>query len=246
MTVRRRVLAAALLLTGCSPGAAEPAPERPTLGLITALPLLWGEADIDELLAGGGQRAPAIERLGARYTIEPVDAVAPATLAQHRLLLIAQPPVPSPHELVALDDWVRAGGRALILADPLLAWDSRYALGDPRRPPPVQPLGRLLAHWGLVIDPPADGATEMTVGNRTITTTTPGRIRRVGGSCSVEAGLARCRLGAGEVAIVPDADLIDAEQAGGALEENLAVVDDLLASLAPPDGTRKQASDSGS
>lgn len=243
--MRGSALVAALLLASCAEAPAEPVRERPAVGLITALPLLWGEADIGELLAGGGRRAPALALIDQHFTVEPIDAVTAETLRRHRLLLIAQPPVASPQELVALDGWVRAGGRALILADPLLAWDSRYGLGDPRRPPPVHGLDRLLTHWGVAIDPAAAADKVIDVGGRAITTTTPGRLRRIGGRCAVAPFLARCRLGRGEVLIVPDADMLDEGHVEGQIDGNVDAIVALLGSLAPREGRGAQPPDSG-
>ena len=51
------------------------------------------------------------------------------------LLLAAQPQALTAERLVALDDWVRAGGRLVLLADPSLRWESSRPLGDRFRPP---------------------------------------------------------------------------------------------------------------
>ena len=62
---------------------------------------------------------------------------------------MAQPLAQPAEDLVALDDWVRGGGRVLLLADPMLEWPSKRPLGDPLRPPPMFMDTGLLAHWGL-------------------------------------------------------------------------------------------------
>jgi hypothetical protein len=65
------------------------------------------------------------------------------------LLLAAQPQALTAERLVALDKWVRDGGRLVLLADPLLRFDSSRPLGDRFRPPLRYPDTGLLAHWGL-------------------------------------------------------------------------------------------------
>ena len=56
--------------------------------------------------------------------------------------------------LVELDQWVRGGGRLLLLADPMLEWPSERPLGDRLRPPPAFADTGLLAHWGLRLERP--------------------------------------------------------------------------------------------
>ena len=65
---------------------------------------------------------------------------------------MAQPLGQAPEDLFALDNWVRSGGRMLLLADPLLEWPSERPLGDPLRPPPTFVDTGLLGHWGLRLD----------------------------------------------------------------------------------------------
>ena len=70
------------------------------------------------------------------------------------MLLAAQPRALPAEELVALDAWVRRGGRLLLLADPMLEWPSERPLGDRLRPPALFADTGLLQHWGLRLDAP--------------------------------------------------------------------------------------------
>lgn len=99
-------------------------------------------------------RSPLISHLGAR----PLDRIDITSLRGISALVIAQPRLLQPAELVALDDWLRRGGRAVIFADPLLLWPSALPLGDPRRPPLTSLLDPLMAHWGLRLEPVLPGA----------------------------------------------------------------------------------------
>ena len=127
----------------------RPVQQRPALLLITSLPLLF--ADRFSLEAEG---APAIKRLRTRYRLVPISTTDPSELRKGRLLLMAQPQAQTAENLVALDAWVRAGGRLLLMADPLLEWPSSRPLGDITRPPPVFMDTGLLKHWGLQLEPP--------------------------------------------------------------------------------------------
>jgi hypothetical protein len=237
MAARRRALqiilisavAAGLLIAALSrrgPGALPPRPpsERPSLLLLTSLPLLFSEGFS---LGGGG--SPAIKRLETRYRLVPISVTDPQELAKGGLLLMAHPQAQPAEDLVALDNWVRRGGRVLLLADPLLEWPSERPLGDPLRPPPMFMDTGLLAHWGVKLDAPDErGPAVRKVGGFTVFTLSPGSLS---GSCSITGDrlLARCRIGAGEVTIIADADFLDADRLGSRASHN---IDGLLAELA--------------
>jgi hypothetical protein len=124
--------------------------ESAPLGLFTTLPLYWGEAaDISDTIAGRVQPHWARAAIERDYGLQPLDVLTEESLAPFRRLLLAQPRVLSPQENVALDAWVRGGGKLLLLADPLLTAESRFALGDPRRPADTVLLSPILTHWGL-------------------------------------------------------------------------------------------------
>ena len=125
---------------------------------------------------------------------------------------------------VALDRWVRGGGRVLLLADPRLEWPSQAPLGSVLRPPYAFADTGLLGHWGLRLDLPATlGPAERRVAGRTVITVSPGTLVQTGGGCHVDrAGfIARCAIGRGVAIVIADADFInppsderDAERAG--------------------------------
>ncbi len=227
----------------------RPAPDgpKPTLGLMTTLPLQWSEGGVEADLAEDAQPHPAFARLGQSYDVQPLDDV--RDLAEQRILLLAQPRAFSPAELVQLDRWVRKGGRLLILADPALQWGSLYPLGDTRRPLFTSMLSPLFAHWGLELVLPIVDAEPMAVrkiGKLSIRTQTPGEWLKIGrgGSarCALEEGglLADCKIGKGRALLVADADLLDTAYwegrgmrvlTGGDEFGNLAWVESLLARL---------------
>jgi hypothetical protein len=202
----------------------RPAAERPTLLLITSLPLLFNE---DFSLQGSG--SPTLKRIARRYRVVPISVTDPGDLSKGRLLLMAHPPTQTAENLVALDDWVRSGGHLLLLADPMLEWPSKRPFGDPLRPSPMFMDTGLLAHWGLRLDAPQErGPAERKLGRFQILTVSPGRLE---GRCEIAADglVAHCRIGNGQATVVADADLLDVNQLGAQAKRNL---DGLIAELA--------------
>lgn len=218
-------LALALEIRRSAPELPRRSPEhRPRLLLLTSLPLLFGETFALPLPA-----SPAIKRLKMRYRLAPISTTDPSELAKGRLLLMAQPQAQTAENLVALDAWVRGGGRVLLLADPLLEWPSNQPLGDITRPPPMFMDTGLLLHWGLRLESPGKrGPAERKLGGYPIMTVSPGVL---GGKCAISPDglVAHCRLGRGAATIVADADLLNIQQLGQEGRHNL---DGLLAELA--------------
>jgi len=206
----------------------RPAAARPTLLLLTSLPLMFGE---DFSLRNNG--SPALTALQSRYHVVPISVADPDELAKGRLLFMAHPLAQPPEDLVALDEWVRKGGHVLLLADPSLEWPSRRPLGDPLRPPPMFMDTGLLAHWGMKLDAPDERGPQMRkLGGFDVTTLSPGRLS---GKCRIssDAMLARCAIGSGQATIVADADLLDTAALGSGAAHNLDGVLQELAELEP-------------
>ncbi|OYW45079.1 MAG: hypothetical protein B7Z36_05545 [Novosphingobium sp. 12-63-9] len=191
--------------------------ERPALGLFTSLPILWNEApDMGGMIDDKAPPHWSKAALAADYRVVPLDTLlTPGTL---RLLLMAQPRPLSPQENVALDGWVRGGGRLLLFADPMATRDSVFAPGDRRRPQDVALLSPILARWGLDLtfdDSQPAGLRESA--RSAIPVNLPGAlVLRAGNStCEVKrAGLvAECPIGAGFALIVADSAVFDSSVA---------------------------------
>lgn len=196
-------------LAACSKPSPPPAPPAP-LGVFTSLPILWNEADsVSAQLAAPKKPHWARPVLEEGHRLVPLDTLLkPGPLAD---IVIAQPRPLEPAENVALDGWVRSGGHLLLFADPLLTAESRFSLGDPRRPADTVLLGPLLAHWGLVLREKAD--TGESAGTP-VPVHSPGELVPLSGAprdCRIgEAGLiAQCRIGKGAALIVADAALLE-------------------------------------
>jgi len=222
--VRAALLIALALATACTRDHKQPEPaEKPTLLLLTSLPLVFGEGFS---LEGG---SPALAALRQRYDVVPISVTSRPELQKGQLLLMAQPLAQTPENLVALDDWVRGGGRLMLLADPLLEWPSERPLTDPLRPPPMFMDTGLLQHWGLRLDAPNQrGPQTRELGGHTVLTASPGALV---GSCQIGTDrlMAQCEVGKGRATIVADADFLDVERIDGPAEHNLEA---LLAELA--------------
>ncbi|WP_161981582.1 Gldg family protein [Aurantiacibacter suaedae] len=216
-------LAAAALALSAPLAASDAMPETqgdaplPQLGLMGTIPIYWGESGgFAELLAGEAELHWARASLEQGYHLVPLDYLSPEALAEQKFLLLAQPRGLTADENVALDAWVRAGGRLLLFADPLMTGESRFALGDRRRPQDVALLSPILAHWGLELrfDPGQSADWQM---RDFAGTPLPARLAGTFGmvgeaqSCTLSAGdlVAQCGLGSGFALIVADAALLD-------------------------------------
>jgi hypothetical protein len=191
---------------------------KPALGLMTTLPLQWSEGGIEANIGDDARPHPAFARIEARYAIRPFDDFGGLDKQPFQLMFLAQPRALAPSELVALDAWVRGGGRLLILADPALQWGSLYPLGDKRRPLFTSLLSPLFSHWGLELVLPMNDAEPVVlreVDGLLVRTQTPGEWLPKGGKsaakCEIAAHglLADCRVGKGRALLVADADLLD-------------------------------------
>ena len=129
--------------------------------------------------------------------------------------MLAQPRALSAEENVALDNWVRAGGRLLLFADPMMTGETRFSLGDRRRPQDVSLLSPILAHWGLELqfdEAQRAGISTPEVFGQAIPVNLPGRLVHFpNGECTAQAEglITTCALGLGEAVIVADAAILD-------------------------------------
>lgn len=180
--------------------------DRPALALLTSLPLVFGESFG---LEGG---SPTLSRLQERYEVMPIAVADAVSLKGKRYLLMAHPRAQPAEVLVELDQWVRDGGKALLLADPKLDWDSARPIGDPLRPPPAFADTGLLAHWGVSLGGPIDSTTT-TAGNGhlSVSTTSIGKLSSTSCEMAGEGFVARCSIGKGQATIIADADFLNGE-----------------------------------
>lgn len=202
----------ALLAALYRPAAAST--EAPAVTMLTGLPLRWsGGGDIAAMIAEGMNDDPALARLTAAGPVSLVDSLADHVPPPGGALLLAHPRALAPQELVAIDAFVRGGGRAVVLADALSGWPARHPLGDPRNPPVTSLLTPLLEHWGVVLAaaPPEDKEVQpVDVEGSRLRLSSAGRFARVTPQCRAFADyhILRCPIGEGEAWLVGDADLL--------------------------------------
>ncbi len=201
-------LLAALYRPSAAPAAA------PAATMLTGLPLRWsGGDDLAAMIVEGVRDDPTLVRLAALGPVSLTDSLVDHVPPPGGALLLAHPRALAPQELVAIDAFVRGGGRAVILADALSGWPPRHPLGDPRNPPVTSLLTPLLDHWGIGLGaaPVEQGAAiAADVEGKRLRLSSAGRFDRLPSTCRAFADehVAYCRIGKGEAWLVGDADLL--------------------------------------
>jgi len=236
--VRQRLIAALFAAAGLLLGAVLLfAQSRPSgdlrLGLFTTLPILWNEsADVAGLL-NQDQPPPhwAKAALARRGTVVPLDMLAgpgeAGPLAGLDLLVIAQPRPLGPAENVALDDWVKRGGKLLLLADPALTQESAFGIGDPRRPQAMVLLSPILRRWELELEfdeQQAFAERRVEVMGVAVPVNLSGRFRTRGqDSCRVwgDGVAVTCKIGKGRLVALADAAVLEPDDPDGARQTAL-------------------------
>ena len=128
-------------------------------GVLSSLPIYRApQASVADMLAQGEVEPHWLRaELEQGNRLDPIDLLNPQTLAGIDYLLLIQPRPLTPAENVALDDWVRGGGRVLLVSDPMLSGEPAFALGDPRNPQAISVTGPIEARWGLLLEPGRTG-----------------------------------------------------------------------------------------
>lgn len=261
---------AVALAAGCSPApsadtggaqATQPAPPlvpampRMRVLLMSSLPLVHGDGvDMAAMLAGQSDPHPLHEDLASAHDLVVADALDADVLADTDLAILLQPRALPPQALVALDAYVRRGGRLLLFTDPMLEWHGGKGLGDPLGPERIGMLSPLLSHWGLaMVDPELKSVIVRPSGAMLVHPGVfvvqqgkngPGKngLGKIGpgkngdAACRIETGgaVAHCRAGQGRATLVADADLLDPaiiNQSAESGQANRRFVSGLIADL---------------
>ena len=202
---------------------------RPSLMVMSSIPLQWGEASMAQVAKGEAQPSPLFKVLAEKNRPMLIDDFQKLDGPGATPLLMIQPRALAPRELVQLDDWVRKGGTAIIFADPALDWPSDYPLGDQRRPLFTSLLNPLFRHWGVELalpvadDDNADVSTK--AGKYPLLLKSPGILvapknPKATARCSIRRDefIAYCAVGKGRALIVADVDMLhEALWSGGML-----------------------------
>lgn len=256
MNLRLLVAAGAMLLTvGCSavpasevvteePASLVPSGPRLRVVLMSSLPLVHGDGiDLTAMIAGKSNPHPLHEDLKAAHDLVVADALDGDGLDGVDMVILVQPRALPPQDLVALDDYVRSGGRLLLFADPVLEWAGGRGLGDPQGPLRSSLISPLLKHWGIELLDPELGSVRLQPSGAWLVH--PGQFALLSGkigdaNCEIEnqGHVARCRPGRGRAVLVADADLIDPAMISNSAESapaNRRLVASLIAELMTKD-----------
>lgn len=205
----------------------SPREDRKKLGLMTSLPLYWPLGEAFTVTATGKGEVPwqrqqleLDHELVLLDTLSPIPGLGPDDPETDPLeglerLAIVQPRGLTASDNVALDRWVRGGGRLLLVLDPMLTGHYEAALGDPRRPTDVALMPPVLVRWGLAMTYDPEGQdprrpVRVPVEDFSIIASMSGEIAIAEsgtGKCALLARnvVARCAVGAGEVVFLADA-----------------------------------------
>ncbi len=245
--IRRLGIVCASLVVAVMAGCAKPSDRSnlpQVIGISTSLPIVWPEAaELSDLLHDDAPPHWALGVLQKRGDVKPLDSLAvpgasggqaALPLPPDALLVLAQPFPFSPQEHVALDTWVRSGGKVLVFADPMLTAHSDYALGDRRRPQSIIKLAPILARWGLMLAFDAKqspGVRHVQVAGGAMPVNLPGKLSLGPGPrhCQPEADglLAYCTVEKGRALIVADAAMLESE-GGETADSRYEMLDRLL------------------
>ncbi len=218
---------------------------KPELGLMTSLPLYWPiGVSVDQVASGDFEEPWARERIEGRFLIRPLDTLSPMPglvendpeidpLEGLSHLAVIQPRGLSPADNVALDQWVRSGGKVLIALDPALTGHYPISFADPRHPALSVAIPPVIDRWGLAIayedHAGHDHALEhspsaVDLGEGKLPVQMAGTVAISEDSdCVIAADqiVVKCTIGEGVVAIVADAAVFEFDTGDEAIENLL-------------------------
>ena len=227
--------------------------DRQPLGLMTSLPLYWPlGGEMDALVSGTTERPWVRQRLEQRYEIVPLDSfVSEAASAEPGVdtgdevsplssidrLLVVQPRAVGSADNVALDQWVRDGGKLLYALDPMLAGEYEVPWGDPAHPIVHALVPPVFARWGLevqFIEAQPFALRELEYGPGQLPVLMTGEFLLAAssqdasnediaarGECELlaQGAIARCEVGKGRVTAIADAALFELPNADERAQE---------------------------
>ena len=114
--------------------------ERPTLGIISGLPLQFGVGGAMAFLQGQSQSYLLYSQLGQFFNLEPLEGDFSAIPSTVDVLMVLHPPELSDRQLFAIDQFVLSGNPAIVFVDPFAevspqtAQNNAMGLGEVGRP----------------------------------------------------------------------------------------------------------------
>jgi hypothetical protein len=220
----------------CAKGFAPTATsEPPPVDVMTSLPMFWPlGAEMGDMLSGAAEPPWQQAAFGPCYTPVAIDTLSPdngaapdnpdnGPLGGRERLAVIQPRGLSPADNVALDAWVRGGGRLLLMLDPALTGEYDLPLGDPRRPVESVLIPPVVARWGMAVgfDEAQEAAvTTVRLGEAPLPLALAGRVTitdPAAAQCTLlaQGAAARCTVGKGRVTLIADAALLEHPELAG-------------------------------
>ncbi len=130
-------------------------PKKPSIGIISSLPLDTGAGGMQAAMQGGGQPFMIWQELNDTYTPQMIDPGFKRLPPGLDVLMVVHPAQLSNIQLYDIDQFVLAGGRALIFVDPNseIATASGGGMEQQGAVPPSSDLPQLFKAWGISYDP---------------------------------------------------------------------------------------------
>ncbi len=134
-------------------------PERPTIGLMSALPV---DAGFDQMTGQMSEGWMSIAQLRELFTVETVAADATSIPEEVDVLMVIHPRDLEPGTLYAIDQFVMRGGKLIAFVDPQAENDPMAQQMGPMPGARSSSLEQLFEAWGIEYDP------SQIVGDRTL------------------------------------------------------------------------------
>jgi ABC-type uncharacterized transport system involved in gliding motility auxiliary subunit len=127
-------------------------PKKPVIGIISSLPLETGSGGMAAMLQGQAQPFMIYEELSQAYTTKTIEQNFDRIPPDVSMLVIAHPPPLAPKQQYAIDQYVLAGGHALIFLDPMSEIAQAAQGGGQGMAPSSSDMKDLLKAWGVDYD----------------------------------------------------------------------------------------------
>ena len=129
-------------------------PEKPVIGVMSALPVMGGPGANPMMMEMGQQQPPQpawafINELKNDYEVKSVEMSADKVPDDIKVLLVIHPKGITDAGQYALDQFVLRGGKLIAFLDPLCVLDRQNPMGGE---PSTSNLDKLLKGWGLTFD----------------------------------------------------------------------------------------------
>ena len=129
-------------------------PKKTLVGIVTSLPMQFGPGGMQAAMQGQGQPYLTYQELAQTYQTQMLPPSFTAIPKDMNVLMIAHPADLNDAQLLAIDQFVLRGGRALIFVDPLS--EISQAGANPYQPPQSpqsSSLPKLFQAWGIGFNP---------------------------------------------------------------------------------------------